>query len=66
MSRRQGKGGRDVWFHATYNPVYGADGTTVGVVKYATVVTDEKLRQAEHQDLFARHHGRAVGEGAAV
>lgn len=42
--RRLAKGGRDVWIQASYNPVFGAGGKPVGVVKFATDVTAAKLR----------------------
>ncbi len=43
---RIGKGGRDVWIQASYNPVFDADGKPFKVVKYATDITDQvRLRQ---------------------
>jgi methyl-accepting chemotaxis protein len=40
--RRYGKGGREVWIQASYNPLIGADGKPYKVVKYATDVTTQK------------------------
>ncbi|MCU0705105.1 MAG: methyl-accepting chemotaxis protein [Fimbriiglobus sp.] len=40
---RVGKGGKDVWIIASYNPILGLDGKVTKVVKYATDVTDAKL-----------------------
>jgi methyl-accepting chemotaxis protein len=37
--KRLGKGGREVWLEATYNPVMNGDGKPYKVVKYATDVT---------------------------
>ena len=37
--RRIGKGGREVWIQATYNPIFDHAGRTIKVVKYATDVT---------------------------
>ncbi len=37
---RVGKGGRLVWIQAAYNPIIGADGRVIKVVKFATDVTD--------------------------
>ncbi len=34
--KRIGKGGKEVWIQATYNPVLDASGKPVKVVKYAT------------------------------
>jgi methyl-accepting chemotaxis protein len=45
--RRLGKGGREVWIQASYNPVKDAGGRVLKVVKVATDVTAEKLRNAE-------------------
>ncbi len=38
---RIGKGGKEVWIQASYNPIYGLDGKPFKVVKYATDVTAE-------------------------
>ncbi|MGF9564739.1 bifunctional diguanylate cyclase/phosphodiesterase [Neorhizobium sp. BT27B] len=54
--RRIGKSGRDVWLQATYNPVFDQYGNPFKVVKYATVITREKLRQADHQGQIAAMH----------
>ncbi len=44
--KRIGKGGREVWIEASYNPVFkGA--TPYKVVKFATVITETKLKSAE-------------------
>lgn len=45
--RRVGKGGRDVWIQATYNPVLGRDGKPCKVVKLATDVTQSRLAAAD-------------------
>ena len=37
--KRIGKGGREVYIQASYNPVFDANGKPVGVVKFATDVT---------------------------
>ncbi|GAB3123827.1 PAS domain-containing methyl-accepting chemotaxis protein [Novispirillum itersonii subsp. nipponicum] len=50
--RRIGKGGRDVYIQASYNPVFDADGTPNGVIKFATDITrqvQERLRRAATQ-----------------
>ena len=39
--RRLGKGGREVWIQASYNPVLDQNGRPLRVVKYATDVTDQ-------------------------
>ena len=45
--RRVGKGGKDVWIQASYNPVVSSSGRVLKVVKVATDMTDVKLRTAE-------------------
>ena len=54
--RRLGQGGRELWLQATYNPVFDQNGKPFKVVKYATVITREKLRQADHQGQIAAMH----------
>ncbi len=46
---RVARGGRDVWLQAIYNPVLGLDGKTEKVVKFATDVTAEKVRNADFE-----------------
>jgi methyl-accepting chemotaxis protein len=38
--RRLGKGGREVWLQASYNPVFDIDGKITKVVKFATDLTE--------------------------
>lgn len=47
--KRVGWGGKEVWIQATYNPIFGPDGKTAKVVKYAVDVTEAKMRNAENQ-----------------
>ncbi|MFC3123656.1 PAS domain S-box protein [Pseudoroseomonas globiformis] len=54
--RRLAHDGTEIWLQATYNPVFDSAGRPVKVVKYATVVTEETLRQAEHQGQIAALH----------
>ncbi|HEY8575984.1 MAG TPA: methyl-accepting chemotaxis protein [Devosia sp.] len=46
--RRIGKGGREVWIQASYNPVFDRKGKPVKVIKFATDITEEKNRAADH------------------
>ncbi|KQT51355.1 chemotaxis protein [Devosia sp. Leaf420] len=39
---RIGKGGKEVWIQATYNPIFDLHGKVFKIVKYATDVTDRK------------------------
>nr|WP_051534559.1 PAS domain S-box protein [Deefgea rivuli] len=45
--RRFGKGGKEVWIHATYNPIKTPDGTLIKVVKYASDITEQIRQRAE-------------------
>jgi methyl-accepting chemotaxis protein len=42
--KRIGKGGKEVWILASYNPVLDENGKPFGVVKFATDVTAQKLK----------------------
>ncbi len=43
-----GKGGKEVWIQASYNPILDLAGKPFKVVKYATEVTQQKLRNADY------------------
>ena len=45
--KRIGKGAREVWIQATYNPVLDASGKPVKVVKFATDITARKIKSME-------------------
>lgn len=47
--KRIAKNGREVWLLASYNPVFDATGHLVEVVKFATDITQDKLRNAEYE-----------------
>jgi len=47
--KRYGRDGREVWLQATYNPIFDIDGRPFKIVKYATDVTEQKLRQTDYQ-----------------
>ena len=47
--RRLGKGGKEVWIQASYNPIFDANGKPYKVVKYATDITAQKVAEAERQ-----------------
>jgi methyl-accepting chemotaxis protein len=51
--KRLGKDGKAVWIRATYNPIFDAQGRPFKVVKYATDVTEEKLRNADFESQIA-------------
>ena len=45
--KRVAKGGREVWIQGSYNPIRDLDGKPFKVVKFATDVTEEKLKAAD-------------------
>jgi methyl-accepting chemotaxis protein len=59
--RRIGKGGREVWILASYNPVIDQSGKPFKVVKLATDVTEQKRRNADLAGQIA-----AIGKSQAV
>jgi methyl-accepting chemotaxis protein len=50
---RLGKGQRDVWLQAVYNPILDLDGHPWKVVKYAVDVTEAKRRNADFEGKVA-------------
>jgi methyl-accepting chemotaxis protein len=51
--KRIGKGGKEVWIQASYNPIMDLNGKPFKVVKYATDVTAQKLTNADYQGQIA-------------
>lgn len=45
--KRIGKGGREVWIQASYNPVRDGDGKLTKVVKYAQDITERSVQMAD-------------------
>lgn len=45
--KRLGKGGKEVWIEASYNPIFGASGKPYKVVKFAIDITEKKLKFAD-------------------
>jgi methyl-accepting chemotaxis protein len=50
--KRLGKGGREIWLRASYNPVLDSDGRPIRVVKFATDVTAAKRQTAEYEGMI--------------
>lgn len=59
--KRIGKGGKEVWIQASYNPVFGKGGKVSMVVKYATDITAQTLQNADYRGQID-----AVGKSQAV
>lgn len=49
--KRFGKGGKEVWINASYNPIFDASGRPFKVVKFATDITPEVKRKVEFNDV---------------
>ena len=59
--KRIGKGGREVWIQASYNPILDLNGKPFKVVKYATDLTQQKLTTADYSGQIS-----AIGKSQAV
>ena len=45
--KRIGKGGKAVWIQASYNPILNRQGKAVKVIKFATDITEQKVRNMD-------------------
>jgi methyl-accepting chemotaxis protein len=59
--KRLAKGGREVWLSASYNPIKDNNGKLFKVVKYATDVTEQMVRNADFAGQLA-----AISKSQAV
>ncbi|WKL58346.1 PAS domain-containing methyl-accepting chemotaxis protein [Asticcacaulis sp. ZE23SCel15] len=59
--KRFGKGGRVIWLQATYNPIRDERGNVVKVIKFASDITDAKLKELDYKGKMA-----AIGRVQAV
>jgi methyl-accepting chemotaxis protein len=59
--KRLAKNGREVWFQATYNPIFGFMGRLVGVMQIAMDITATKLKNADYAGQVA-----AIGRAQCV
>jgi methyl-accepting chemotaxis protein len=53
--RRIGKGGKEVWIEASYNPIFDANGKVCKVVKFATDLSGRKAENAALAENFERN-----------
>jgi methyl-accepting chemotaxis protein len=61
--RRIGKGGKEIWIQASYNPVLGRNGKPYKVVKLATDITEQKRQSADYKgQIDAINRSQAVIE----
>ena len=47
--KRIGKGGKEVWIQASYNPIYDLNGKPFKIVNYTIDITEQKLQSADYQ-----------------
>ncbi|QGZ56255.1 methyl-accepting chemotaxis protein [Paraburkholderia acidiphila] len=59
--RRVGRGGREIWINASYNPVIDDNGRPYKVIKFATDITAAKQQHAEYEGRL-----RAIDKAQAV
>ncbi|MET4842202.1 methyl-accepting chemotaxis protein [Bradyrhizobium japonicum] len=59
--KRLGKGGREIWIQASYNPIINEAGKAVKVIKFATDITARKIRSLEDAGKIS-----AIGRAQAV
>jgi methyl-accepting chemotaxis protein len=59
--KRLGKGGREIWIEASYNPLLDRSGKPYKVVKFATDITAQKALDADRAGQIA-----AIGKAQAV
>ena len=59
--KRLGKGGKEVWIQASYNPIFDEQGTPCKVVKFAADITQQKMQSADFQGQI-----EAIGKSQAV
>ena len=64
--RRIGKGGRDVWIQACYNPILDMNGRPFKVVKFATDITAQVLEQQRRAIIQKTIDADLTGIGEAV
>ena len=59
--KRFNKAGEEVWINASYNPIFDENGKPYKVVKFATNITETKLKNAEFEGKIA-----AISKSQAV
>ena len=51
--KRIGKGGKEIWIQASYNPIFDDNGKPFKVIKYASDITEQKLKNVAVQGVLA-------------
>ena len=58
--RRQGKGGKAIWIQASYNPILDDQGQPYKVVKFASDVTEQTLKNADFATIQMSPHMSSI------
>ena len=57
------KAGKEIWIQASYNPLIGANGKVFGIIKFATDITEQKMRSTDSEgQIEAINRSQAVIE----
>jgi methyl-accepting chemotaxis protein len=59
--KRIGRGGKEVWIQASYNPILDLNGKPFKVVKYATVTTDQVIARMKSERVRSMMESVAAG-----
>ncbi|ABE37465.1 PAS domain-containing methyl-accepting chemotaxis protein [Rhodopseudomonas palustris] len=59
--KRIGKGGKEIWIQASYNPIIGLDGKPYKIVKYATDITRQVLTRIGNERVRGMMESVAAG-----
>ncbi|MDR7229437.1 methyl-accepting chemotaxis protein [Caulobacter sp. BE264] len=66
--KRVGKGGREIWIQASYNPVFDRHGKLTKIIKFAADITEietERLESERERDAIRREQDEVVSALAA-
>lgn len=64
--KRIGKGGKEVWIEASYNPIFDLNGKPYKVVKYATDITRQMSLLSDLKTMIDRNFGEIEGALTSV
>lgn len=66
--KRVAKGGKEIWIQASYNPILDQNGRAIKVVKYATDITENKIKEiaAQQREIVQKAEMTRVKQGLDV
>ena len=59
--KRIGKDGKEIWIQASYNPIFDLFGKPYKIIKFATDITSQKLKNADYEGQIS-----AIGKSQAI